>query len=95
MEKCVQIEAGGVRFRARQRGATADAVFLHGFGADLHTWDHLWRELGDEFAALRCDLRGFGESEPARDDAFSHADDLQHLLDALELGSVAWDDWTR
>lgn len=85
MERALTIRAAGVDFRARQVGDRPGAVFLHGFGSDLHTWDAVFSVLGEALPALRYDLRGFGRSV-CRDDApFSHTDDLLAILDTLTL----------
>lgn len=82
------IASPGVDFHADTRGPHPGTVFLHGFGDDLHAWDSLWGalddSLGNQFAALRYDLRGFGASV-CRTDAFRHADDLLAVLDAMAI----------
>ncbi len=82
------IRAAGTRFHARQCGDQPRAVFLHGFAADLHTWDGVWAALGGALPALRYDLRGFGRSADAGSTPFSHADDLLDLLDAAGMETV-------
>jgi len=72
-------------FHARQRGERPAAVFLHGFGGDLHTWDAVWAELGDALPVLRYDLRGFGASSAPVDMPFRHADDLLAILDTVGI----------
>lgn len=88
MEKELILHCAGVDIRARQRGPDPGAVFLHGFGGDLHTWDRLWSALDERFAVLRYDLRGFGESRAHDETPFSHAEDLLALLDARGLQAV-------
>jgi pimeloyl-ACP methyl ester carboxylesterase len=60
-------------------------VFVHGFEGDLHTWDDLWVELGEDMAALRYDLRGFGRSPTIEPRDFTHAEDLREILDARAI----------
>jgi pimeloyl-ACP methyl ester carboxylesterase len=79
------IAAAGVGFHADQRGSSPRAVFLHGFGGDVHTWDSVWAALGENFPALRYDLRGFGKSVCADRVPFKHADDLLSVLDASAI----------
>lgn len=67
-----------------KRGAPL-AIFLHGFGGDLRTWDTLWPLLPSERSYVRYDLRGFGSSVPLDGDPFHHADDLLNLMDALQI----------
>lgn len=68
-----------------QRGSAPQAVFVHGLGGDLHTWDALWRALPPDRPLARYDLRGFGGSVALDDQPFSHGDDLAALLDALAI----------
>ncbi len=86
MDKVVTIRIAGADIHARQRGDKPRAIFLHGFGGDLRTWDGVWSELGDALPALRYDLRGFGRSVSRDDSAFDHADDLLAILDAMNIG---------
>lgn len=83
--KELTLQCGDVDIRAVQRGESPRALFLHGFGGDLQTWNPLWAELDEGLSMLRYDLRGFGASRERDDRAFSHADDLLALLDAFEL----------
>ncbi len=88
MDSVRTIRASGIQFHARQCGAEPGAVFLHGFGSDLHTWDGVWVALGGALPALRYDLRGFGGSAGSESAGFSHAEDLLHILDATGLAAV-------
>lgn len=85
MEKTLAINAGGIDFHARQRGEEPHAVFVHGFGGDLHTWDLLWAAFGENLSAIRYDLRGFGQSIDNSNEPFNHADDLLAILDAKNI----------
>lgn len=60
-------------------------MFVHGFGGDLHMWDAVWEAMGEKLAALRYDLRGFGQSVCKQRAPFKHADDLLTLLDASAI----------
>jgi pimeloyl-ACP methyl ester carboxylesterase len=75
----------GLDFNVQMRGSHPRAVFVHGFGDDLHAWDGVWEALGDSFAALRYDLRGYGTSVCRQPAPFKHADDLLTLLDAAAI----------
>ena len=86
MEKDFTVRIAGADFYARQQGDKPRAVFLHGFGGDLHTWDGVWSELACAVPALRYDLRGFGRSTSHDDAPFDHADDLLAILDATGIG---------
>lgn len=89
MTDTINISTSNVDFRAFKQGAQPSAVFLHGFGSDLHTWDGVWaalgENLGENFAALRYDLRGFGASVCRQPVPFKHADDLLTVLDATAI----------
>lgn len=88
METTGSIRIDQVDFHLRQRGEQVSAVFLHGFGDDLSSWDLLWQHLDPSLACLRYDLRGFGDSVCETDQAFSHTEDLRCLLDAMNLQKV-------
>ncbi len=84
MERTRTISAAGVEFHSHQTGEPPRAIFLHGFGGDLHTWDLLWPALSEKLSALRYDLRGFGASSASDDETpFRHADDLLAIMDVL------------
>ena len=68
------------------RGSDPRAVFLHGFGGDLHGWDGIWDRLDGSLDAIRHDLRGFGQSRALTDAPFTHSDELLALLDAAGIG---------
>lgn len=80
----VRIHTATCEFRADVRGSAPSAVFLHGFGSDLHTWDSLWAALGPR-SALRYDLRGFGASCARSAGPYDHANDLLDILDTCGL----------
>lgn len=90
METALTIKAAGIEFNAQQLGEQPRAIFLHGFGDDLRTWNLLWSALAGQLPALRYDQRGFGETfnksvEAFGDESavtFNHADDLLAILDA-------------
>jgi len=85
MDQTYSLQLGGVNFYFQQRATQSKAVFLHGFGGDLQTWDGLWQELGGDHPALRYDLRGFGQSHCTFDKPFSHTEDLLAVLDARQI----------
>ncbi|MBW8911547.1 MAG: alpha/beta fold hydrolase, partial [Sphingomonas sp.] len=60
-------------------------VFLHGFGADLRTWDGFWDFLPAGRGYLRYDLRGFGRSIALNTSLFHHSDDLLGLMDDIGI----------
>jgi pimeloyl-ACP methyl ester carboxylesterase len=81
----IAIRTIGTDLYAQQRGPHPRAVFLHGFGADLHTWDSVWETLGDGVAALRYDLRGFGRSACGENAPYNHVDDISVVLNATSI----------
>ena len=85
MPETITLQTVGIDFHAERRGSQPRAVFVHGFGGDLHTWDTVWRAIGDKLEALRYDLRGFGRSVCRQPVPFKHADDLLAILDASEI----------
>jgi pimeloyl-ACP methyl ester carboxylesterase len=85
MSRQLTIATPAVEFHVEQRGAPPRAVFVHGMGDDLHTWDLLWQSFDKGFSALRYDLRGYGKSLVRENAQYKHADDLLALLDAVAI----------
>ncbi len=88
------VEVDGVRLHVRVDGpADAPAVlFLHGFGASLHTWETWAQALSTDFRVVRLDLPGSGLSppDPARDYSDAHSLALiEGLLDRLGIASAS------
>lgn len=71
-----------------EQGHNPDSIFLHGLGGDTQSWDLLWHALGQDFPAIRYDLRGFGQSTDKSEAEYDHAEDLMGLIEAL--GSSAY-----
>lgn len=69
----------------RREGSGTPLVLVHGFGGSRHDWEPLVTALPAELPLVAYDQRGFGESSGEAGVAFSHADDLLALLDALEV----------
>jgi pimeloyl-ACP methyl ester carboxylesterase len=59
-------------------------LFLHGFGASLHTWEPWAQALAGDFRVLRVDLPGHGLSPPDPSDDYTDARSLQLLLALLD-----------
>ena len=89
MTDMFNISTPTVDFRVLKHGGHPSAVFVHGFGDDLHIWDGVWstltHSLGETFTALRYDLRGYGASVCRQHVPFKHADDLLTVLDATAI----------
>lgn len=84
-------------------------VFVHGFPLDHTMWEHQIRHFSQHLRVIAPDLRGFGKS-PERatpGNLADDADDLAHLLDALNItqpitlcglsmgGYIAWQFFQR
>lgn len=87
----VPVEGGTLHGEAR--GETPALCFIHGMGGSLHDWDRLIAALppapSGALPLVRHDMRGFGASEAVEGVAFSHADDLLALIDALGVERIA------
>ena len=84
VSQTITIRTPQVEFYAQIRGALPRAVFVHGLGGDLHTWDAVW-DATDDLPALRYDRRGCGQSVCRQPAPFKHADDLLAVLDACHI----------
>ena len=82
------IEANGGRFHVVTHGQGHPLLLLHGWPEFWLTWEPLMQRLGDRFALIAPDLRGFGDSskpEVPGWGAADHARDMLALLDAMNL----------
>jgi len=100
------IDVAGTRLHVRDSGPkTAPAVvFLHGFGASLHTWEPWANTLAKDLRVIRIDLPGSGLSLPDPTGDYTDKRSLQiinALMDKLGLaraslvgnsigGRIAW-----
>ena len=100
------IDIAGTRLHVRDSGPkTSPAViFLHGFGASLHTWEPWANALAKDLRVIRIDLPGSGLSLPDPTGDYSDKRSLQiinALMDKLGLaraslvgnsigGRIAW-----
>ncbi len=100
------IDVAGTRLHMRDSGPeTAPAViFLHGFGASLHTWEPWANTLAKDLRVIRIDLPGSGLSAPDTTGDYTDKRSLQilnALMDKLGLaraglvghsigGRIAW-----
>lgn len=78
------IDVAGTRLHVRDSGSkTAPAViFLHGFGASLHTWEPWAQVLQKELRVIRIDLPGSGLSLPDPTGDYTDPRSL-HIINAL------------
>lgn len=68
-------------------------VFLHGFGASLHTWEAWSSELEKDYRVIRMDLPGFGLSGINETNDFSDTHDIAvilGLLNTLDIDKVTF-----
>jgi pimeloyl-ACP methyl ester carboxylesterase len=79
------IRTPAVDFHARMQGTAPRAVFVHGLGGDLSTWDSVWDALGHDYPALRYDLRGHGDTVCRVPGPYTHPKDLRSILDAANI----------
>lgn len=70
----------------RAPGSGLPVVLIHAGIADRRMWDPQWPVLGSTRAAVRFDLRGFGDSTAAPDGEVSHVRDVLETLDHLGVG---------
>src|SRR5262249_28336149 len=82
---CKTISIMGADIQIESKGEGFPAIFIHGFGGDLHSWDSVWDFLPANRLFIRYDLRGYGSSIARYPDLFTHAEDLLALLDALDI----------
>ncbi|MCG7209748.1 alpha/beta fold hydrolase [Streptomyces arenae] len=67
-------------------GTAAPLVFIHGWTADRHRWDHQTAHFAERRRVVRLDLRGHGESTGAGVRTIGElAQDVTALLDHLEV----------
>ncbi len=85
------VEAAGLRLHVRDTGPRDGPALLlvHGFAANLHTWDALAPLLEHRMRVIRLDLPGFGLSaaDPSKDYSEARTGEvLLALMDALGVG---------
>src|SRR5690349_20146826 len=69
----------GLNLHYEERGGGRPLVFLHGFGANIHTWKHLIPRFADHYKTISLDLKGFGLSPKPSDNEYS-AEDQANLV---------------
>lgn len=88
MAETFEIAMASARLRGEAAGFGVPVVFLHAGVADRRMWEVQMRALAVEgYHAVAYDRRGFGETE-SEDAPFSHAVDLEAVLDGLGLNAV-------
>lgn len=60
-------------------------VLIHGFALDKRMWKKQVEKLTEDgYKVLTYDMRGFGESDPPKNE-YSHSEDLKELMKELEI----------
>ena len=79
------INVGGDRIHLQDTGNKNGPVivFIHGFGASLHTWEEWSKELNTDYRVIRFDLPGFGLSGPDQKGDYSDDRTNQLLLEMI------------
>jgi esterase len=87
------LDADGLRLHYLDWGneTAPPMLLLHGFSGHAHTWDAFARAMCGEFHVLALDQRGHGDSDWAKDGAYTvddHASDVAAFHDQLMLDPV-------
>ena len=85
------IDVAGTRLHVRDSGpkTAAAVIFLHGFGASLHTWEPWAQTLAKDLRVIRIDLPGSGLSLPDPTGDYSDKRTLQILLALMDKLGLA------
>jgi 3-oxoadipate enol-lactonase len=78
-------EVNDTRLYYEIAGAGEPLVFLHGNTLDTRMWDDQFTEFAKQYRVLRYDLRGFGKSAMPTSEPYSHAEDLNALMQYMEI----------
>jgi pimeloyl-ACP methyl ester carboxylesterase len=80
-----EIELGGAVIVGAEAGDGFPVVFLHAGVADHRMWQGQMEAVADAgYHAIAYDRRGYGETTSV-DEGFSHLEDLEAVLDALDV----------
>jgi pimeloyl-ACP methyl ester carboxylesterase len=76
------LEVAGIRLHVRDTGPkdAPAVIFLHGFGASLHTWEPWAATLSRDLRVIRLDLPGSGLSSPDPSGNYTDARSTEVLL---------------
>jgi pimeloyl-ACP methyl ester carboxylesterase len=84
------VEVGGARLAGLRSGEGLPVVFLHAGVCDKRMWREQMAMVAEEgWEAIAYDRRGYGETDSA-DEAFSHVDDLEAVLKALDIHAAVF-----
>lgn len=85
-----ELELGGATLAGVEQGDGLAVVFLHAGVCDKRMWMSQMQAVADAgWHAVAYDRRGYGESESI-DEPFSHLDDLETVLDALDIHAAVF-----
>ena len=79
------VNINGSRFYYEIAGEGDTLVLIHGSSTDTRMWDDQFRPFSEHFQVLRYDMRGHGQSDQPSDEPYSHASDLNMLLEHLDI----------
>jgi pimeloyl-ACP methyl ester carboxylesterase len=84
------VTVGQARLAGWQAGEGLPVVFLHAGVCDKRMWESQMAAVAEEgWQAIAYDRRGYGETVSA-DEAFSHVDDLEAVLKALDIHAAVF-----
>ena len=86
--KFINLAGTNLHYRDSGNKNLPTLVFLHGFGASLHTWEAWSSELEKDYRVIRMDLPGFGLSGINETNDFSDAHDIAVILGLLNALGV-------
>ncbi len=87
MEESFSLNLGKARLSGLHRGKGEAIIFLHAGIADKRMWLEQLKTFSNRYHVIAYDRRGFGETITP-DEAFSHLDDLQHVIEHFKLPKV-------
>lgn len=84
------VEVGQATLAGRQIGEGLPVVFLHAGVCDKRMWESQMAEAAEEgWHTIAYDRRGYGETQ-STDEAFSHVDDLEAVLQTLDIHAAVF-----
>jgi pimeloyl-ACP methyl ester carboxylesterase len=85
-----ELEIGGAILAGTELGEGLPVVFLHAGVCDTRMWQRQMEAVAEAgWHSIAYDRRGYGETESA-DEPFSHLEDLEGLLDALDIHAAVF-----
>lgn len=85
-----ELEIGGAILVGTELGEGLPVVFLHAGVCDTRMWQRQMEAVAEAgWHAIAYDRRGYGETESA-DEPFSHLEDLEGLLEALDIHAAVF-----